>query len=377
MNKGIGFGTVGFGMIGRTHLTAMMANLALHGGAVNGIPRALCTRRPDENAGLPYEKIYASPDQLIKDDQVRVVDICTPNNLHGAVAREALKAGKCVYVEKPLSGKLDEAGGLYRLARETGLPNQCALVMRFRPLINRMKDMLEAGAIGDVIHFRSCYFHGSYLDPERPTSWRQQLDMSGGGSVMDLGIHVLDLVRYLMGDVLRLQAVSRIVHKIRYPDGGRTAPVPNETDEYLRASLEMENGAAGIMESSRVSTSTICNEGMEIFGTKGSLMLNFEGAGSLALAEAGGRGPLLVTGGAGGKYEEALRPLLPGSRQSLGAFVDAHAAAIKNMANWSAGLPPFPGTPTFAEAVKAQALVHACLRSARADGRWESPEALP
>jgi predicted dehydrogenase len=373
MNKGIGFGTVGFGMIGRTHLTAMMANLVLHEDSVNGIPRALCTRRPDENAGLPYEKIYTSTEQLIGDDRVQVVDICTPNNLHGEVATAALETGKCVYVEKPLSDRLEDAEYLCGLAREIGLPNQCALVMRFRPPVNRMKDMLEAGVIGDVIHFRSCFFHGSYLDPNRPAGWRQQLDLSGGGSVMDLGIHVLDLVRYLMGDVLRLRAVSRIVHKIRYTDESRTTSMPNKTDEYLCASLEMENGAIGIMESSRISTSAVCNEGLEIFGTKGSLILNFEGQGSLTLVEAGGCGPLLVTDGSAGTYEKELMPLLPSVRQSLGAFTDAHAAAIKNMANWSAGLPPFRGTPTFAEAVKSQALVHACLRSAQTEGHWEKP----
>jgi predicted dehydrogenase len=373
MEKGVGFGTVGFGMIGRTHLAAMMANLALHEDGVNGIPRALCTRRPDKNAGLPYKKVYASPEQLIEDEKVRVVDICTPNNLHEAAARAALKAGKCVYLEKPLSNRQDGAERLRDLAKETGLPNQCALIMRFRPSINRMKDMLDAGAIGRVIHFRSCYFHGSYLDPDRPTSWRQQIDMSGGGSVMDLGIHVLDLIRYLLGDVLRLQAFSRILHKTRYSDSRRTAAVPNETDEYLRASLEMKSGAAGIMESSRISASALCNEGLEIFGDQGSLMLNFEGQGSLTLTEAGGRGPLLVTGGSAGAYETELLPLLPPARQSLGAFLDAHAGAIKNMANWSAGLPSFRGTPTFDEAARAQALVHACLRSARADGQWEKP----
>jgi predicted dehydrogenase len=293
-----------------------------------------------------------------------VVDICTPNNLHADAAEAAFRAGKSVYLEKPLSNEQAKAEQLCVLARESGLPNQCALIMRFFPAVNRMKDLLEADVIGEVIHFRVCYFHGSYLDPARPMSWRQQLGISGGGAVMDLGIHILDMVRYLLGDVVHLRALSRIVCKTRYADSTRSGTIPNETDEYLQASLEMENGAAGILECSRVSTSALCNEGFEIFGSKGSLMLNFAGPGSLTLVEAGGRGPLLVSGTNPGKHEAALLPLLPNSRQTMGAFVDAHAAAIKNMANWTAGLAPFPGTPTFAEAAKAQALVHACLHSA-------------
>jgi predicted dehydrogenase len=371
METNIGFGTVGLGMIGRTHLLAVQANLTLHEGEVNAVPQALCTRRPEACAGLPYQRVYTSPEQLIGDPLVKVVDICTPNHLHAAVAEAAMKAGKCVYAEKPLTNEWEQAEKLCALAEKTGMPNQCAFIMRFHPVVNRMKDMLEAGVIGEVIHFRTCYFHGSYLDPNRPMSWRQRLAYSGGGAVMDLGIHILDLLRYILGDVMRLRTISRIVNKTRFTDISHSSKVQNETDEYLHASLEMVNGAVGIMETSRVSTSALCNEAFEVFGTKGSLLLSLDGSDRLMLVEAGGDGPLLVGGGIPGKYEADLLPLLPNARQSMGSFVDAHAGAIKNMAGWSAGLTPFPGTPTFAEAIKAQALVHACLRSAQRDGQWE------
>jgi predicted dehydrogenase len=204
-------------------------------------------------------------------------------------------------------------------------------------------------------------------------SWRQQLALSGGGAVMDLGIHILDLLRYLLGDVARLQALSRVVNKTRYTDTSRRSKVPNETDEFLSASLETRNGSLGILETSRVSASAVCNEVFEVFGAKGSLLFDFGNTGRLILTEAGGRGSVLVSGGKPGRHEADVLPLLPDARQSMGPFVDAHAGAIKNMANWTAGLKPFPGTPTFAEAVKAQALVHACLRSARENGQWEIP----
>jgi predicted dehydrogenase len=360
-------------MIGRTHLLSIQANRALHEGEVNAVPRALCTRRPEACRDLPYEKIYTSLENLIADQEVRVVDVCTPNHLHAEAVTAALRAGKAVYAEKPLSHDLSQAEAMDALARETGLPNHCALMMRFRPQINRMKDLLEAGAIGEAVHFHVRYFHGSYLDPNRPMSWRQKLALSGGGAVMDLGILILDLVRYCLGDVGRLRASSRIVNPNRYTDASRTVTAPNETDEYLEAVLEMESGALGVLETSRISTSSLCNEGFEVFGKRGSLLLDFDGSGNLTLLEAGSRGPVLLNGAPEGTYEKDLLPLLPGSRQSMGPFIDAHAGAIKNMANWSAGLEPFRGTPAFAEAVKAQALVHSCLRSAQRDGAWEEP----
>ncbi|MDR2476907.1 MAG: Gfo/Idh/MocA family oxidoreductase, partial [Treponema sp.] len=343
MNRDIGFGMVGFGMIGRTHLAAILANKALHEGSVNAYPRGLCTRRPELCGDLPFEKIYANPEELTADPLIKVVDICTPNNLHAPAATAAIKAGKCVYVEKPLSNDLEEAEELNRLVQKTGIPNQCALTIRFRPHVNRMKDLLLDGAIGDVIHFRTCFFHGSYLDPNRLMSWRQDLAVSGGGAVMDLGIHILDLIGYFLGDVYRLRAVSRIVHKVRYQDNEQKFPCVNETDEYLGAFLEMKNGGTGVMETSRISSSALCNEVFEVFGTKGSLALDFEGPGSLRLNPAKGTGTVLV-GEQTGSFEKALAPLLPPARQSLGPFMDAHAAAVKNIANWSAGEKPFTGT---------------------------------
>jgi len=363
MNNLIGFGLAGFGMIGRTHLTSMQANLALHEGSVNAKPRALYTRRPAACADLPFEKIYDSLEELLDDPEVKVLDICTPNMLHGEAAEAGFKSGKGVYCEKPLSNEQVEAEKLCNMAEQSGLPNQCALTMRFRPMVSRMKDMLEAGVIGQPVHFRVSYFHNSYLSADKPMTWRQDLEHSGGGAVMDLGIHILDLARYFLGNVKRLRAVSRILNKTRNTKEGLS--VTNNTDEYLQADLEMENDLPGTMECSRISKSILGDNIFEIFGTKGTLLLHGKSFSELKLDAAadGFRLP--------GKRETELRSLLPESRQTLGTFIDSHAAAIKNMANWAAGLAPFSGTPVFAEAVKAQDLVHACLRSAASDGSWE------
>lgn len=363
-NFEVGFGTVGYGMIARTHLAAMSAMAALRPDEPHAVPRALCTRSPQACAALPYGAVYDDWQALLADEQVQVVDICTPNHLHGEVAVAALKGGKSVYLEKPITHTWGSARALADLAGRTGLPNQAALVFRFCPAVARMKDRLDAGEIGEVIHFRACFYHGSYLDPARPTSWRQQLAKCGGGAVMDLGIHVLDLVRYLLGEAESLTAAAKTVNKSRYTDNTRTATVPNDTDEYLCATLRMENGALGMVESSRVSSSALGNEFLEVFGTRGSLYLDLDGEGGLWLAPADGTGPRRLTGTAPGPVEQELAALLPPARQSLGPFVDAHAAAIQNMCRWHTGGAPFSGTPTFRQAALSQALVHACLQAA-------------
>ena len=362
MNNLIGFGIAGFGMIGRTHLLAIQANLALHENSVNAKPRALLTRRPEACANLPFEKIYSSLEDLIRDEEVKVLDICTPNNLHAEAVEAGFKAGKAIYCEKPLSSDQAEARKLCAMAEQSGLPNQCALVMRFRPMINRMKDILEAGVIGQPIHFKVNFYNNFYLTTDKLMTWRQNLDQSGGGVVLDNGIHILDMIRYLLGNVKRLRSVSRTLHKTRRTENGLS--VPNNTDEYFQVDLEMESGIPGIMECSRLSKSALGNTLFEVFGTRGTLLLHGKDFSDITLdADQVFRTP--------GKIESELLPLLPESRQTMGAFVDGHAAAIKNMANWAAGLKRFSGTPVFADAVKAQNLVHACLRSAASDGAWE------
>jgi len=366
MRQDIGFGTVGFGMIARTHLFGIQVNRAAHPDGPRAYPRALCTRRPEMVEGMPYEAVYTNPDELIADSKVLVVDICTPNNLHVPVAAQALKAGKALYIEKPLSHNLAEAETLCALSTQMNLPNQVAFVMRFRPDVCRMKDLLEAGTIGKALHFRACFFHGSYLDPNRPASWRQNLAQSGGGAIMDLGIHLLDLVRFLLSrEVSDLRAVMRTVNKKRYTDESRGAMVDNDTDEYACAQLRMEDGTVGVVECSRVSDSTIGNQFFEVFGDKGSLVLQLDVPDSVRLITPNGAGQRVVRGEAAGPYEASLLPLLPGSRQTMGPFMDAHAAAIANIARLAAGLPGFIGTPDIAEGVKAQQLVVRCLEAAQ------------
>ena len=187
--------------------------------------------------------------------------------------------------------------------------------------------------------------------------------MAGGGAMMDLGIHVLDIVRYIIGDIAEISANARTVWKERYTDSSCCEKVVNDTDEYMYATLTMQNGALGIIESSRVSTSAYSNETLEIFGTKGSIFLDFDKMGRVVLTEAGGRGSVELNGHPGESEKEALA-LLPEPRQSLGPFIDVHAAAIQNICNWFALGKTFSGTPTFKDGYEAQLLVQRCIDSA-------------
>lgn len=367
----IGIGIVGYGMIAKTHLLGIQASRVLWPDAPHAYARALCTRRPEQCQELPFTSIYTEPKRLFEDEKVQIVDICTPNSFHASVAIDAMRAGKCVYVEKPLSNSLIDAKQMCNVAKETCAINQTALILRFRPVVNRVKDLLQSGSIGDVIHFRGCFFHGSYLDPKRPISWRQQMATAGGGAMMDLGVHLLDMVRYVIGDVEEISAKARTVCKERYTDNRCTEKTVNDTDEYMCATLTMQNGSLGIIESSRISTSAYNNETLEIFGTNGSIFLDFDKMGRVVLTEAGGRGSVEVNGSHPGASEKEALTLLPEQRQSLGPFVDVHTAAIKNICNWFVQDKMFSGTPTFEDGYQAQLLVQQCIDSAECNKKQD------
>ena len=143
---------------------------------------------------------------LLARDDIQVIHCCTPNDAHHALLRDALKAGKHVYCDKPLTRTLAEAEEIAALARTTDKVHRMTFNYRFVPAMLRAKELVDDGFLGQVYQFRAAYLHAGYVDPNRPLSWRLQMARSGGGAIMDLGAHVFDLMRFLLGEFAEVQA---------------------------------------------------------------------------------------------------------------------------------------------------------------------------
>ncbi len=365
----VGIGTVGYGYIAKVHLEGMLLNSRTFTGQSIAFPRTLCTRHQENNQNLPYEKITSRIEDLIEDDLVEVVDICTPNDKHYEAAKAVIEAGKGIYLEKPLTNNMEDSLKLCKLVEEKNCVNQAALIMRFFPNVNRVKDILDDGILGDIIHFKMNFYHGSYLDPLRLTSWRQQFAHAGGGACLDLGIHHVDIMRYLLGDTKRVMARTLTVNNWRYVDEKREKVIPNDTDEYMTAMIELESGAIGCLEASRISTSCSRNESFEIFGTKGSIYVDLTGAPNKIDLFDVKVGKVDGVNLEEGKHERDLARVYPLEKDSEEKFVGAHGAAIQNLALWTCGERPFIGTPKFQDAYEAQKIITACQLSSR-DMSW-------
>jgi len=146
---------------------------------------------------------------VVENPDIDVVDIATPNHLHADVAIAALRAGKHVICEKPIARTVDEAKAMYEAAREAKVTNMVAFNYRRTPAVALAKGYIDEGAIGDILNVRATYLQDWSADPNAPLSWRFQKSIAGSGAVGDILTHVVDIARYLAGDITSVTAMTK------------------------------------------------------------------------------------------------------------------------------------------------------------------------
>ena len=184
---------------------------------------------------------------VTRADDVDLVFVLTPNDSHAEISIDALAHGKHVLCEKPLSNTLDGARAMARAAARSGRVHQVGFVYRKWPAVAFARQVIASGGIGEIVHYRGHFFHDYGLDPAMPVTWRLNKAVSGGGSGTDIGSHVIDMARYLVGEIGAVCAASR-THFTRRPLAGRpgeTAAV--DVDEVTDMLVEFAGGGAGTL----------------------------------------------------------------------------------------------------------------------------------
>jgi len=207
--------------------------------------------------------------ETISDPRVQLFDNAGPNNLHAEPTIAAAEAGKHVICEKPLGRDAGESFETWQRVQAAGVKHMCAFNYRFVPAMRLAREMIDAGELGEIYHFRGRYLQEWITDPEFPMTWRLDKEQAGSGALGDLGAHVVDLARYLIGDPVAVNGLLKTFIKER-PGGTVTV------DDAFESTVEFENGAIGTLEASRFCPGRKNAFSIEINGSKGSLVWELE-----------------------------------------------------------------------------------------------------
>jgi predicted dehydrogenase len=283
----VGVGMLGYGFMGKAHSNAYKT-LSYMTWPPPLMPRlvAIAGRNEEGVAGAArrygFDEYVTDWHALVADERIGVFDNASTNDLHAEPTVAAARAGKHVVCEKPLGRTAAEAYDTWQQVAAAGVKHLCAFNYRFVPAIRLARNLIEAGELGEITHFRGAYLQewgAAEID-----AWRFDKAAAGSGALGDLGAHVIDLARYLVGEIVHVSALTTTF----WP--GR------EVDDAVEAAVAFEHGAVGTIEATRFATGRKNALTFEINGSKGSLAFDLERLNELRHSD-GNRGfrDILVT----------------------------------------------------------------------------------
>ncbi|GLX97483.1 Gfo/Idh/MocA family oxidoreductase [Herbidospora sp. NEAU-GS84] len=375
---------VGYAFMGRVHSQAWRSV-----GAFFDLPvkpsMAVLSGRSRANTEAAAESMgWASVEtdwkELVKRDDVHLVDICTPGDSHAEIAIAALEAGKHVLCEKPLANTVEEAEAMAAAARAAaarGVRSMVAFNYRRVPAVALARQLVAEGRLGTIRHVRAQYLQDWIVDPEFPLVWRLQKDKAGSGALGDIGAHIIDTAQFILGEHLTgVSAITETFIKERPladASAGLSAQGGAEmgqvtVDDAAIFTGRFGGGAIASFEATRFATGRKNALRIEVNGSLGSISFDFESLNELwfhdhtLAAEEGGFRRVLVTE-AGHPYAGAWWP--PG--HGLG-YENTFTHEVKDFLEAiSAGADP---TPSFDDGLQVQKVLDAVERSAGDDSRW-------
>jgi predicted dehydrogenase len=237
---------------------------------------------------LGFEEYAHRWQDVIARDDIDIVDICTPNNSHAEIAIAAAKAGKHILCEKPLAMDAREAKAMLDAVEAAGVSHMVAFNYRQTPAVILAKQLIDSGRIGEILTVRGQYMQDWSADPGTPLSWRFQKKLAGSGALGDVGTHIIDMTRFLVGEfesvnsIVRTHIPERPVQKGAFDKmasasrdtGGPKGPV--DVDDAFITMIRFQNGAAGFIEATRNAYGHHNGLGFEINGTRGSLIFDYQ-----------------------------------------------------------------------------------------------------
>ncbi len=291
MKKTLNVGMIGYNFMGKAH-----SNAWRQAGKFFDLPakirlKTICGRTAasveQAREQLGWETASTDWRAVLADPEIDIVDITTPNDSHAEIAIAAAQAGKAILCEKPLGMDVAECERMVAAVETAGVVNMVCHNYRRIPAIALAKRMIEDGALGDrIYHFRARYAQDWISDPNFPLVWRLQSKIAGSGAHGDIDAHIIDLGRYLVGEIDEVCGLMETFVKQRPLQQSSAAGLASAqgsaemgevtVDDAVSWIGRFANGAIANLEATRFANGRKNHITLEINGSEGSLAFNFE-----------------------------------------------------------------------------------------------------
>lgn len=277
----IGVGVVGYAFMGKAHSHAYIdLPIFFYPPPAKPVLVAICGRNEElvREAAIRYgyKRYYIEWEKLVKDPEVQLFDNSGPNNIHAEPCIVAADNGKHILCEKPLATNAKEAKRMLEAVKRAGVKHMVGFNYRFVPAVLLARKLIEDGRLGRIYHFRARYLQEWIMDPNFPLIWKLRKEVAGSGPIGDLGSHIIDLARFLVGEIKSVSSMATTFIKERpLPENPNTKGEVTVEDAFV-ACIEFDNGAIGTLEATRFASGRKNYNSFEINGEKGSIEFNLE-----------------------------------------------------------------------------------------------------
>jgi len=291
--KTVNVALIGSKFMGRAHSNAYLKVAKFFDLPVTPVMHTICARHADEVQAFAerwgWHNSSSDWKATVANEEIDLVDVVTPNNVHAVHTIAALEAGKHVACEKPLAGTLDDARQMVEAAKKAKGKTFVWYNYRRCPAVAFAHQLCKAGRLGRIYQIRGCYLQ-DWAGPDTPLMWRFEGEVAGSGALGDLCAHTIDAAQFIVGDQVSevLGATMETVIKERVilassggeisGRGAKTAgqKAASTVDDIALFIARMQSGALATFEATRLSTGYKNANRLEIHGEKGALRFNFE-----------------------------------------------------------------------------------------------------
>lgn len=294
--KKLNIGVIGAGFMGKAHVVGYsnMPKLFWPAPAMP-IMKTICDIEEDiakdAKDRFSFEKAVTNWEEVVKDPEIDAISICTPNNVHAEMAIAALNEEKHVICEKPIASTLKDAIAMEEAAKKAeqkGIITMTAYQYRRVPAIVLAKRFIDEGSVGDILNVRCVYLQSWSADPSSPLSWRFKKDIAGAGTLGDIGSHIIDIAQYIAGEISEVVSMLKtyiperpvqeggvdLLGTVKIGKNAKKEKV--DVDDEMSCLVKFKNGAVGSLEATRNAWGRNNYLSLEVHGTKGTILFNYE-----------------------------------------------------------------------------------------------------